>query len=144
MWNFNGRLIWVNERRLGRIALFLGVLCAILSAWLGYAIIQNNELNEITSLHKSQTWVNQTYTLQVREERDFDFKVPYAGYVKVCTDSVSPNIGVNASYSINGVDLKIGISGYWVFPVLPTQIRFALNSYNDNSTTVTLTIEYIY
>lgn len=161
----------VNEKKMVRrsVAIALGIVCILLIAGLGGAMVyynsyvndhqyadyqynslqnQVNDLFSIVNLYNSTVWVNQT----MNQARDWREVADYAGYVSITVLS-STNLTTWLDvlyYAHNYIPYEnsttIGTNETAYFTVLPSPIYcyvgYPGTSFNDSTVTVTITYYY--
>jgi hypothetical protein len=141
------------------VAVALGIICIVLVAGLGSAIVYYtmtiNGRDQIVNLTKSTVWVdNQTiFNEPVGQTTDWAFNADYAGYISVQVYNSTAEPSANVIYSYQGINYNQILSGTTeVFPVMPTSIEIHVgNGPSDNLfvpgglvENYTITITYYY
>jgi hypothetical protein len=118
------------------VAAALGIICIVLVAGLGSAIVYYtmtiNDRDQIVNLTRSKVWVNnQTISQPELSTTNWTFKADYAGYISVQVYNSTAIPAADVIYSYQGLYYNQILEGPTeVFPVMPTTIEIRVANGN--------------
>lgn len=120
-----------------KVAVALGIVCIVLVAGLGSAImyytITINDRDQIINLTKFTDWLNISEPILSTSTPNWTFTADYAGYISVQVYNSIGEVSANVVYSYQGINYDQQLEGTTeVFPVMPSNIEITVsdNYYN--------------